>query len=147
MTHTYMEPIVSAPVTNEGLCRAFRASLLLTGNAGQAEAALLDAIRSTDREESSDRMLFSRAAMAALSLSREAPARTEDLEHASALLPLELRPVLRLSVEPRHCFVLRVLAGMSREECSRLLHRDIRQVDEGACAGAQELANASQHGY
>jgi hypothetical protein len=125
------------PVTKGGLCTAFRTALLLTGNAKQAEAAILDAICSADREEISDQKLFLGAVSAALAW-REAPSETD----GSSSLPLELRSVLRLSMGRRHCFVLRFLAGFSREKCSQLLHLDIRQVDERASAAAQELALA-----
>ena len=76
------------------------------------------------------------------------PQLPDDLEH---LLPLELRRELLLSTDLRRSFVSRVLAGLPREECARLLHRDVRRVDQCMCAAAQELALElaclSQDGY
>jgi len=134
MTYTLTERLVSIPVTSQGLCRAFRAALLLTGNIRHAEVSVLHAIQSTDSEELSDHALLHESVIAALD---QGPPQPDDL---SSMLPVELRRVLRLPGDLRRSFVLRVLAGLSREECARLLCRDIPDVDQTVCAAAQELA-------
>jgi hypothetical protein len=144
ITYTEPEPVDFAAVTNEGLSRAFRTALLLTGSAREAEAAMVDAMRSADREAMSDRELFLGTVVAALDRRYEASAQTEDLDQVSSILPIELMRVSRLSLDLRRCFILRVLAGFSREECSRLLHLEVRRVDEAASAAAQELARICQ---
>ena len=63
----------------------------------------------------------------------------EDLACASSMLPFELRHVLHLPTALRHCFVLRFLVGLPREDCARLLHLEIRQVDERARTAMLEL--------
>jgi DNA-directed RNA polymerase specialized sigma24 family protein len=50
-------------------------------------------------------------------------------------LALNLQRVLRLPTNLRHCFVLRVLAGLSRQDCADLLRVGERQVDK-RCGGA-----------
>jgi DNA-directed RNA polymerase specialized sigma24 family protein len=90
-------------------------------------------------------VLFRRAVTAAVTLWREVPPRTEDSDLLSSLLPPELRRVLSLSLDLRHCFVLRMLVGLSPQECSRLLHLDSRRVDEVAGAAAKELARIGQN--
>ena len=61
--------------------------------------------------------LFHGAVHASLAAAAEQP--LEDLEHASAILPTELRNVLRLSPQLRHCFGQVVLRRM------RVTHRHL----------------------
>jgi len=125
---------------NQAICQGFRATLLLTGSLAQAEGAMLDAVHSLGHEEEPDEALFVRAIKAALTAGRQASARAQDLDLASSVLPLELRRVLLLPLELRHCFVLRFLAGFSREDCAKLLRLKIERVDDSVCAAAQALA-------
>jgi hypothetical protein len=130
----------SAPVTKKGLCKAFTTTLLLTGNVRHAESAILNAICQTELGEMSDDRVFFEAVVAAVSPDRRANAQNDSLDHVSSLLPFGLRRVLRLSLDLRHCFVLRILLGWSSKDCSRLLHLNIRRVNESTWAAAQELA-------
>jgi hypothetical protein len=132
-----------APVTNEELNRAFLTTLLLTGSAKQAEVAILDAISEMRPEESCDG-LFLDALRAAVRLEAQAPARVEEPGYVPAILPLELQRVLHLPLDLRRCFVLRVLVGLPREECSRLLQVDSQHVDEGARGAMRELVGLEQ---
>jgi hypothetical protein len=70
----------------------------------------------------------------------------EELERASSMLPFELRPVLHLPLALRHCFVLRFLVSVPREACARLLHLEIRQVDERARTAMLELPTIQKKG-
>jgi len=139
MTSAIAEPVLSTPVTEAGLCRAFRIALLLTGNIRHSELSVLEAIHSMDLADVSDPALLRGSVIAALG---QVPEQPDDPEHISSILPLNLRRVLLLSTELRRAFVLRVLAGLSRWECARLLCRDAWHVDQTACAAAQELAAA-----
>ena len=56
------------------------------------------------------------------------------------MLPVELQHVLHLARNLRHCFVLRLLVGLSRALCAWLLHLETRQIDERTCAAVLELA-------
>jgi hypothetical protein len=62
------------------------------------------------------------------------------MDRVSSFLPLELRWVLRLVPNLRHCFVCRVLAGLPREVCASLLHLEVRQLDESTCTAVRKLA-------
>ena len=123
-------------IAEEGLSRIFTATLLLVGGVEQAEAAMADAIGRMDAESISNLALLRECARAALAVPSG-----NDIEDASSLLPLELRRVLRLPLELRRSFVLRMLAGLSREECADL---NVRDSDENVCAAIQELARIRQ---
>jgi hypothetical protein len=61
-----------------------------------------------------------------------------DIRPASEILSEELRPVLKLAGARRHCFVLRVLANLSRHACACILGLTSLQVDRYTSAA---LAN------
>jgi hypothetical protein len=133
-------------LTNRTLCRAFLIASLLTGDAAQSESAVSSVIASSDPEEISEEEFISRAATAALA----APPR--GCVRGSPKVPAGLTNVLRLPQSHRRCFVLRTLAAISREECSRILNLDVRTVDESTALAAAELAEfplrgASRGGY
>ena len=114
--------------------RAFRTAHLLTASVDQAERAVLRAIGSFDVETDTDEMLFQRAIRAAVACpSNLAPS-------SRALLPAELQSVLDLSHDLRRCFVLRILVGMSRRDCSKLLRLSDRTVNDYTCSALRRLA-------
>ena len=120
--------------------KAFLTALLLTGSPERAEAAILEGNRVTHLDNASGEAFLRGAVNAAV----EPPSETseqlpEDLERASSMLPFELRRVLHLPQALRHCLVLRFLVGLPREVCARLLHLEIRQVDERARTAMLEL--------
>ena len=120
--------------------KAYVTALLLTANPERAEAAILEGNRVTHLDNTSGEAFLRGAVNAAV----EPPSDTseqlpEDLERASSMLPFELRRVLHLPQALRHCFVLRFLVGLPREVCARLLHLEIRQVDERARTAMLEL--------
>jgi hypothetical protein len=122
-------------VTAEGLCIAFRTALLLTGEVLRAETAMAFAIRSLNSGQILDEALLLGTLKAAVSSSKDCELRSEPPS-----LPLALRCVLRLATDHRHCFVLRVLVGLSRDECSRLLSRATDQIDVDTAGALEELA-------
>lgn len=119
--------------------RAFITALLLTASVERAEAAILKSSRLMNLDTPCD-VFFRGTVNAALETQCESQAQTPgQLEHASSTLPPELRPVLRLSSGLRQCFVLRVLMGLPREACARLLSLDIGQINERTCTAMLEL--------
>jgi hypothetical protein len=135
--------MISSPpmleVMPEALKRSFVAALLLTGSAGLAETAVMEGIAWMDPNRVSDESLF-QATLAASMLTNSQEEGAEERERASSMLPVALARVLRLSTELRRCFVLRILAGLPREVCSRLLRIESYRIDALACAAAGILA-------
>ncbi len=119
--------------------KAFLTALLLTGSAERAEAAIFQANGVLRPGNTPGGALLREAVNAAIEPRIETLEQSEDLERASSMLPFELRRVLHLPTDLRHCFVLRFLVGLPREVCARLLHLEIRQVDERARAAMLEL--------
>ena len=132
---------VSERLTNGVIQRTFMTTLLLSGSAERAEAAVLEAIRCLDTGDASGETLLWHAIGAAIAPTpRVAVCPTTENDRAASSLPRELKRVLRLTTVLRQCFVLRIFAGLPREVCAHLLHLDVGQVDEGTCAAAQALA-------
>jgi DNA-directed RNA polymerase specialized sigma24 family protein len=129
-----------ANVTPQSLGRSYRTVLLLAGSAARAEDAMFEAIHAMDPDQISEEALVRGAITAAVTAGRAAPAKRRDSDPASSALPPELRRVLRLPTDLRHCFVLRILAGLSREDCAQLLTLSIPAVDERTCDAARRLA-------
>jgi hypothetical protein len=119
---------------------AFVTALLLTASAERAEAAVLGSNTVTNPDNASAEGLFRGAVNAAIELqSKTSWQSPEELERASSMLPFELRGVLHLPPDLRHCFVLRFLVGLPREVCARWLRLEVRQVDARACTAMLEL--------
>jgi hypothetical protein len=126
---------------------AFITALLLTGSMERAEAAVLDGIAALDSKDGSVDSLVSETILAASLTAREngLEGHAETTKRASSMLPFELRSVLHLPAPLRHCFVLRILAGLPRDVCASLLQLDVEQVDDGTCAALPMLANIQGH--
>ena len=118
---------------------AFRTAHLLTASVHQAESAVLKAIESFDPDGDSEETLFQSAMHAAVHGQVEVKLQSASNQPAS-LVPVELQSVLDLSQNLRRCFVLRVLVGMSRQACARLLRLTVRSVDYYTCAAFHSLA-------
>ena len=129
--------MASVPITDEALGRTFITALLLTGSAERAETAVLEGIRGMDRNNVSGEALLQ--GTVAASIAAKIPEQRAE-EQASSMLPVELRRVLRLSLDFRRCFVLRVLIGLPRAVCARLLQTEIHRIDELVYASARALA-------
>jgi len=117
------------------LGRALYAAHLLTASIRQAEAAVVKAIDWFDPDRDDEDTLFRYALRAAV----EAPAEHQ-MESTGSPLPVELQAILNLTRELRHCFVLRVLIGMSKQACAQLLGLNVHIVDECTCIAMQRLA-------
>ncbi len=133
-----------ASVSDDGLDRAFQIALLLAGNAAHAETAIQDAIASIAPDDISDRTLLYAAIECAVRTSPVQLRGRQCVDIASRHLPDSLHDVLRLSTAHRHCFVLRILVGLSREECWNLLQSDSRSIEACASAAAVELSRKAE---
>ena len=110
--------------------RAFLAAHLLTASAQQAENAVMEAIDSWDPDDASEEALYQQVLHIALRREGEhLPPLPGERDADAGFLPSELRAVTRLSPRLRRCYVLRILAGLSRQACARMLHLDCRRVD------------------
>ena len=122
-----------APNNHQGaeniINRALRTAHLLTASMRQAENAVLEAIHSFDPARETEEMLFRHALKAAIQGPDEASASNQP-ESAGSVPARELQAVLNLSPNLRRCFVLRILAGLSRQACARLLGLSAHRVDQ-----------------
>jgi hypothetical protein len=137
----HVEEQYASLVREKDLTKSFITALLLVGNVCDAEAAVCNAIDSMDLDQPSAGSLIRLTVVAAIR-SAEVESGVGDYSSAIPLLPLELSRLMSLAAGFRKCFVLRILLAISREECARLLRISLTQVDERACAGAQQLARA-----
>jgi DNA-directed RNA polymerase specialized sigma24 family protein len=120
--------------------RAFLAAHLLTANTGQAERSVVEAMESWDPDDNSDEVLFQQVLRSVLQANVEGvPSSSNDPDSPDSLLPIELKAVLLLPPQLRHCFVLRMLVGLSRQTCARLLHLHSREVDRYTREALQRL--------
>jgi hypothetical protein len=125
--------MITTPITEEAMDRAYITALLLTGSRQGAEAAVLEGIRTMEQDD----VLSDALLQATLTASVAWPA---EQEGDVSSLPPELRRVLGLPPDLRRCYVLRVLAGLPRDVCAGMLNTGIHHIDELVCAAARALA-------
>ncbi|QNI31750.1 hypothetical protein H7849_22310 [Alloacidobacterium dinghuense] len=128
---------------HETLENAFVAGLLLTGSVERAEAAILESVRMSCPDDLFGEALFRRAIHHAIDPQLESEHLTEE-DRAASILPFELRCVLNLPKNLRHCYVLRILVGLPREVCAWLLHLDTSEVEQRVCAAMVDLPQIQQ---
>jgi hypothetical protein len=119
----------------------FITALLLTRSAAQAECSVLEGIASICQGDVSDDAILTatlRAAIAAPVVVGLQRTQMQDLSTSS--LPVELHRVLLLPESLRHCFVLRLLVGLSVSECSLVLSLTDCQVEQNTVAAALVLS-------
>jgi DNA-directed RNA polymerase specialized sigma24 family protein len=117
--------------------RAFLAAHLLTASTEQAESVVVEAMESWDPDDDSDEVLLHLVLRSALQADTEGvPWNSNDLD---SMLPTELKAVLRLPPQLRHCYVLRTLVGLSRQTSARLLNLHSREVDHYTREALQRL--------
>jgi hypothetical protein len=112
---------------------AFRTAVLLTGATKSAEAAVIHGISA--REELSPHGLLTEAVRSAVrrrTKSSDGPCEVE-------CLPPELRRLFMLQPLPRHCFVLRVLVGLSPEVCAELLEVSVTDFENAVYRALAQL--------
>jgi Sigma-70, region 4 len=118
---------------------AYITAYLLAASSESAENAVLRAIESWDPGHAAHETLFD----GALRYAVQEPEPSTAVDCHPPFLPTELRSVLRLPRPQRHCFVLRILAGWSRQACAGLLGIDAGEVDEHLCAALKGLPRLS----
>ncbi len=134
---------------SEALQQTFTAALLLTGNSERAERSVLEAIRTRGQDQLSAHGVFEAAIRIAVSPElRAEPERSGEQEPPIPWLPVELQHVLVLPKDFRHAFVLRLLLGLHRSQCSRLLHLEGGELDKHVVSAVLALASikAQQNG-
>lgn len=106
----------------------FRIALLITGNIESAECALIEAISASSECEPLtgvllyDSITFAVAQSSLRVLRQGQPVSNPVPESALALVHEELHPVFDLPPDLRCCFVLRTLAGYTREQVGLLMN-------------------------
>jgi hypothetical protein len=112
---------------------AFRTALLLTGHMKTAEAAVIQGIGAcADLSPGTLLIETSRAAVQRRTKSSDGPCEVE-------CLPPELRRLFMLQPLPRHCFVLRILVGLTPEVCAELLDVAVTEFEGALYAALIEL--------
>lgn len=116
---------------------AFLTAHLLTASVQEAERAVMASLNTLDLEGSPEKLLQQRVLNEAVQANGVADTSADQL-------PVELRPVLRLSAQLRRCFVLRTLVGSSLMTCARMLRLHPDQVAEYTCAAHQLLPSLAR---
>ena len=117
----------------QALDMAFRTALLLTGDTRTAEAAVMHGIGAC--EDVLPGGLFIEAVRSAL----RRRTKSSDGPHEVECLPPELRRLFMLQSLPRHCFVLRVLVGLSPEVCAELLEVSVTEFENAVYRALTQL--------
>jgi hypothetical protein len=129
----------SAILHLETIENAFIVGLLLTGGIEQAERAIVDSIHCSETEDVCGQRVFRRVIQWAVDPQEQRSCRVID-EASVRILPFELGCVLHLPPDLRHCYVLRILVGLSREVCAWLLHTDVEQISQRTQSAVNSLA-------
>lgn len=125
---------------SESLNEMFTAAILLTGNADRAECAVLKGVETLDRGPASAGTAFHATIRAAMTPAMTCEEEVRQDPAGVSWLPIELQRVLLLPKDLRHVFVLRLVLGLPRNQCSRLLRMDDRTLDEHVVRSAIFLA-------
>jgi hypothetical protein len=112
---------------------AFCTALLLTGDTRTAEAAVMQGIGAC--EDFSPRGLLIEAVRSAV----RRPTKSPDGPHEVECLPPELRRLFKLQPLLRHCFVLRILVGLSPEFCAELLEVSVTEFEDAVYEALTQL--------
>jgi hypothetical protein len=113
---------------------AFRTALLLTSDTRAAEAAVMHGIGVC--EDLSPGGLL----IAAVRSAARRRTKSSDRPYEVECLPPELRRLFMLQPLPRHCFVLRVLVGLSPEVCAELLEVSDTEFENAVYRALTQLA-------
>lgn len=132
----------SALLQLETIENAFIVGLLLTGSIEQAERAIVDSIHCSETEYVCGQRVFRRVIQWAVDPQEQRSRRVID-EASVKVLPFELGRVLHLPPGLRHCYVLRILVGLSREVCAWLLHVDVEQIGHRTQSAVNGLAQVN----
>ena len=120
-------------MVRNALDTAFSTALLLAGSTKMAEAAVLDAIEST--EDISQSSLVIETAKSLVRRRKHSASRLD----VRALLPFELGRLFLLDPMWRDSFVLRILAGLPPAVCAEILEVSVPELDEALFRALEEL--------
>jgi len=120
-------------MVRSALDTAFSSALLLGGSTKMAEAAVFDAIESSEDVSQSSLLIET-----AKSLVRRRKNTVRRLD-VCALLPFELGRLLLLDPMGRDSFVLRILVGLPPEVCAGILEVSVPELEEALFRALQEL--------
>jgi hypothetical protein len=129
----------SAILQLETIENAFIVGLLLTGSIEQAERAIVDSVHCSETEDVCGQRVFRRVVQWAVDPQEQRSCRVID-EASVRILPFELGCVLHLPPDLRHCYVLRILVGLSPKVCAWLLHTDVEQISQRTQSAVNGLA-------
>jgi hypothetical protein len=137
---------LAANRVSESLNEIFTAAILLTGSAERAECAVLEGIETLGEDDVSEHMVLQATIRAAVKPEMMADEESPwEPQPAVSWLPIQLRRVLVLPLDLRHAFVLRLLLGLPRDQCSRLLQLDDGTLDEHV--GQAAIVLAQRHSF
>ncbi len=133
---------------SECLDEIFVAAILLTGSCTRAEHSVVKAIGTAIPCPG----LMSAVLEEAIRIAVEpeiidGEERTCEPETPVSWLPPELRRVMRLSQPDRQAFVLRLLLGLPRDQCSQLLQIEGGELDERIVSAVLALASIENQAY
>ena len=117
------------------LQRVFITALLLIGDIDRTEAIVVSAINNLDFETATRHALLERVVRDAVATS---PANAGFAPTSITLAP-QLRKVIDLPGSMRHCFVLRILVRLDRQQCADSLRIEGDVIDELAIEAAYRL--------
>jgi hypothetical protein len=112
---------------------AFRTALLLTGDTRTAEVAVMHGIGVC--EDLSPGGLLTEAIKSAV----RRRTKSSDGPYEVECLPPELRRLFMLQPLLRHCFVLRILMGLSPEACAELLEVSVTEFEDAVYGALTRL--------
>lgn len=124
-------------INSDSLRLAFWTAWLFSGDASSAELAVLDALDGCQDISRPD--FFVGIVKSAIRRKGTSSSSVGGLQR----IPSELRRIISLQSQLRHCFVLRVLLGLSPEICAELLSIAIPELENAAHAAMRELSRAS----
>lgn len=124
----------------ETIENAFITGLLLTGSVEEAERAIVSCVHCSEEEDVRGQEVFRRVIQWSVDPREPQRSRTGIDEASVRILPFELGCVLYLPSHLRHCYVLRILVGLSREVCAWLLHTDVQQISQRTQSALNMLA-------
>jgi hypothetical protein len=125
--------------------RVLTAAVLLSGDLTEAEDAVADAILSLDTDDFETEAFLMCVLILSIQRSRNSSKRSiRKKGEISITLPAELQNVLNLSSKLRHCFVSRVLLGLSKETCCQMLQVDDDELEKFVSSATVELAGVRE---
>ena len=120
----------------------FVAAILLTGSCTRAEHSIVKAIGTAIPCPGSMPAVLEEAIRIAVEPEMlDGEERVCEPETPVSWLPPELRRVMRLSQADRQAFVLRLLLGLPRDQCSQLLQMEGGELDERIVSAVLALAS------